>query len=74
MHAWFEYFTDRSGENREDDINESHLVELRDVLHTLIWEEAGKLRMHGGCRRIRRAIPIILLYMIYIYIYIIVYI
>lgn len=52
MNAWFEYFTDRSGEDREDDINERQLVELREGLQSLIQKEADQLKDLGGAKRV----------------------
>jgi predicted esterase len=52
MNAWFEYFTDFGGKDKEDDINERHLAEMRGLLHSVIQDEANKLRNRGGARRV----------------------
>merc|ERR1712232_642761 len=45
--AWFEYFTDRCGEEVEDDISEEDLASTRTALHTMVSQEAEKMRAAG---------------------------
>mmetsp|Transcript_91895 Transcript_91895/g.163601 ORF Transcript_91895/g.163601 Transcript_91895/m.163601 type:complete len:406 (+) Transcript_91895:46-1263(+) len=51
MSAWFEYITDRSGEDQEDVVNETHVVEVRGALHEMIEAEARHLQEISGKTR-----------------------
>mmetsp|Transcript_21520 Transcript_21520/g.50123 ORF Transcript_21520/g.50123 Transcript_21520/m.50123 type:complete len:411 (-) Transcript_21520:36-1268(-) len=52
MPAWFEYVTCRDGEDVEDEIVEEHLLETRASLHSLVDEEAVRLKEVGGRSRV----------------------
>eukprot|EP00931_Biecheleriopsis_adriatica_P106907 TRINITY_DN81266_c0_g1_i1.p1 TRINITY_DN81266_c0_g1~~TRINITY_DN81266_c0_g1_i1.p1 ORF type:complete len:424 (+),score=103.81 TRINITY_DN81266_c0_g1_i1:46-1317(+) len=55
MAAWFEYLSDFSGLDKEDSINQNHLLEMRSALHRLMEEEAQRLQAiheEPGMRRV----------------------
>merc|ERR1712080_619193 len=44
MAAWFEYKTNRDGEDLEDEISEADLVSMRTEIQALVQQEATKLQ------------------------------
>lgn len=48
MAAWFEYYTDRSGEDQEDNISETDLAETRAHLHTLLFREVSSASLFSA--------------------------
>eukprot|EP00931_Biecheleriopsis_adriatica_P101201 TRINITY_DN76392_c0_g1_i1.p1 TRINITY_DN76392_c0_g1~~TRINITY_DN76392_c0_g1_i1.p1 ORF type:complete len:286 (-),score=6.80 TRINITY_DN76392_c0_g1_i1:55-885(-) len=52
MRAWFEYYTERSGQNCEDEINEKQLLEVRSALHVMLQKEADSLKDVGGVSKL----------------------
>ena len=41
--CWYDYFTDRSGQDQEEDINEEHVVDARAALLQLMQDELERL-------------------------------